>query len=287
MLSATSTTVLPSAAPTLPADLRLEIVTHLPTNRLHEALQWCEDGRHVIEEELRRRVFDALAGFIPLKRCEEFFDRLHECEGAIIGSVVRAVLLVNSSVQPSRPPANLDVVTRLCLDDPMRTFFHELGYDSTVLHPRDRERGYVDLIERFEMVVDGKMNAIIPGSVIVFYPRLTFANDSLAVEGVEGGERTDNLTFAVSDTNAGWTKPCGIYCPTIWRKSVEDRGAASYSWSYLHPDAPKPSYWVKHPHPVEVFCSSEALTWRVHSRCHNSACPNMQLYNARLRYLNP
>lgn len=140
------------------------------------------------------------------------------------------------------------------------------------------------------------MNAITPFQVVSFYPRLTYANESMEVDRVvEPRER--QLSVALTASNAHWTKPCGYYCPMRWRKTFGDPGVATYSWS-PYPRQPK-SDWNNHstlvtvgkwgdklipgwntappPIPTEDLRLQQPLRWRISSTCSNPHCANHQL----------
>ncbi|KAF6754002.1 hypothetical protein DFP72DRAFT_1068854 [Ephemerocybe angulata] len=312
--------------PELSFDEISEVATHLPIHRIGELEMLGDIGPLFVEKEIRRRIRVAVSPYVHPDHFDEFALVLQECEGAIIGSVVREVLLENGSVPMPRRPANLNLVTRLCLEDPMRSFLHGLGYTSVVLDPSERSNESVDLVERFTLDVEherrivimsvsksrairvvlatpftAQMNAITHDRIICLHPRATFANESFVVDGhnLGAGEADDARGFNVLGDNAHWTEPCGLQCPATWRKTPDDKGAAMYSWSLEEAwqstwdptrRLPLRAPFTSRSTTVDsglAFMSAEALTWRARSRCCNMHCPNMQLFERRVRILLP
>ncbi|KAJ3531224.1 hypothetical protein NMY22_g8245 [Coprinellus aureogranulatus] len=84
------------------------------------------------------------------------------------------------------------------------------------------------------------MVAISHDTIVSYYPRLTFANEGLLVNsGVRADDAaTMSITLDEEDveihlSNYHWTKPCGPYCPELWRCNYDDEGALKVHWDGL------------------------------------------------------
>lgn len=167
------------------------------------------------------------------------------------------------------------------------------------------------------------MNAITARSVVSFYPRLVFANESLIFQGHSPIE-PHPYTFTLTSTNSAWTKPCGPYCPMLRRITYGDPGVATYTWSPRLADArlewsgqnawsgsewPAPSVWssttplvrmgewgkryvegwgtTAAPERPTDLRLQELLQWRISNRCNNPHCSNRNQSGERSRYLGP
>lgn len=293
----------------LPSDIVAEVARFLPIDRLVQASFFPNAAPNVAQYELRQRIKDAIEPYIERTAFDDFIEYLRASEGAIVGSVVREVLLLNGPTQPRRKATNLNITTSFGMEGVMRSFLRSQGYRSRALPPSERRSSSVDVIERFDRrtpcetrtillsvsatralsVVlctpySAQMCAITHNSVVCMLPRATLANESLVVEGAPASSNAEDLTFSVIPNNSHWTSPCGLQCPATWRKTPDDDGAAIYSWSM---DDGQFTSWGSVEDDGRSFLRSEPLIWRVHSRCHNDHCPNKVLFEDRSRYLRP
>lgn len=150
------------------------------------------------------------------------------------------------------------------------------------------------------------MNAITAHAVVSFYPRLSMINESLLVDNRDADDAMLH-SFDVTSTNSHWTKPCGLYCPAVWRKSYGDPGVAMYPWNPASkPAKPDSSLPFGNPRPLEIghwgppsmwpplsvpsiqptasptdIRFQEAVRWRIKARCDNPHCPNSVLRSRR------
>lgn len=164
------------------------------------------------------------------------------------------------------------------------------------------------------------MNAITNSSVVSFYPRLAYANESLVVDGYDVPE-PNPYSFTISPSNSGWTKPCGLYCPMLRRITFGDQGVATYPWSH-RPKESRPTTawgapswssssasnnplvnvrnwgerysratrgWRREPSPVRTtdLRLQEPLRWRMSTTCSNPHCSHNVLAEERALYLGP
>lgn len=152
------------------------------------------------------------------------------------------------------------------------------------------------------------MNAITAHNVFSFYPRLTYANESLIFEGQEAIEPLP-YSFVLTEINSKWTKACGVYCPMVPRTTYGDPGCAVYPWSYSASQGHNSKWvadtslvkvgewgrkytaatlgWGREPTVVktEDLRLQELFRWRISSRCYNAHCPNAMLREQRQQYL--
>ncbi|KAF6747084.1 hypothetical protein DFP72DRAFT_854771 [Ephemerocybe angulata] len=301
--------------PIYQGDLLMNMVPHFHWLNLIMLLNFPSPGPEIAEKEIRLRIFDALTPFIPKADIPEFFDVLDMCDGAVIGSVMRQILLSGSSANIS--PFDLNVILAHDREDPLNSFLYRLGYQSSVEEPVkelcgnsvDRvevyRRGTGADIQRITALVSkeeaisvllrspftGQMNALTSTTLGSYYPRLTFRNESLSLEGFDQSTLPASVrppTFALYPDNSHWSNPCGIYCPATWRKTRNDRGLALYRWS-AHPQAESPPQFWGRPAVSDVqqehLWTADLLSWKLCHRCANPNCPNMGLYDSRSQFL--
>lgn len=132
------------------------------------------------------------------------------------------------------------------------------------------------------------MNILTHNSILSFYPGLSFANyglwsDDITLSDEECIEVGLDSAMISIDDNATWSKPCGLYCPMLWRKPLYDRGIAEFSWeSGVNHAGPGGwnSWWDS-----EDMRVIDMVMWRMLARCRNTLCLHAQKYEERSRYV--
>lgn len=100
------------------------------------------------------------------------------------------------------------------------------------------------------------MVAISQDTIASYYPRLTWRNEGIFVNrGVQ--EQSDQALITTPEgielrsDNSHWTKPCGAYCPAVWRHSYDDDGLLKASWICPQEEVEEPE--SKEEMPVELL----------------------------------
>lgn len=138
------------------------------------------------------------------------------------------------------------------------------------------------------------MNAITETTIITLYPRVTFQDEGLVLQGQNMGEvqQMTPSSASLAADNSHWKKECGIYCPEIWRKTYGNKGIAQYPWSQkLACFAPATFAsatfgGIGRGRREKERLLEELLEWRLSARCMNPVCSNKIKHNARAKYLD-
>ncbi|KAJ3531228.1 hypothetical protein NMY22_g8247 [Coprinellus aureogranulatus] len=222
----------------------------------------------LVKTEIRERVYGRLDRFVPSSLAPKFFHRLKSSKGLMIGGVVREALLHNHEKAPT-PTSTLTIAVAQGCESHMQEFVVEdLGYtlvpwnNATPLLELRTDPEAVDEEERYRKEDGGKehfivimiskeqalrvliaadntadMLAISHDTIVSYYPRLLFAGEGMfnntAVEpdDTSGMSITaDGVDIELHANNYHWTKPCGPYCPEIWRWTYDDAGVMKIRW---------------------------------------------------------
>ncbi|KAF6747788.1 hypothetical protein DFP72DRAFT_1074879 [Ephemerocybe angulata] len=75
-------------------------------------------------------------------------------------------------------------------------------------------------------------NVITSTRVYAVYPTLITSRDALRTDVTLAiSPRRPKSSYLLKTSNIKWTGPCGVHCPSLPRKTVGDKGIASFHWS--------------------------------------------------------
>jgi hypothetical protein len=114
-----------------------------------------------------------------------------------------------------------------------------------------------------------QMNAISASTLYCLYPNLatsirslrcTLTGKHLGLGGV--------VPFEYEDDNSEWNEPCGPFCPAVPRKTVGDRGVATFRWN------PEISVPGSRDPETDYLLAEQTLKWKYSKYCRNRRCVN-------------
>lgn len=157
-------------------DILSVIVQYLPWSVVVQVVHWPTPAPLVVEAEKRRRIFTLLDRFIPYNvknpiLLEAFFDRLENCEGAIIGSLPRLLLLSGTDAEKTLPaPRDLNIATSNGSSEAIHDFFEALGYHCSTVAPAPHHSKSVVYVERYTKETDSEVSGLMrPRTSVLTY----------------------------------------------------------------------------------------------------------------------
>lgn len=93
---------------------------------------------------------------------EEFFARLNDCDGAIVGSLPRLVLLSGTAFEQTSPsPRDLNIATMSGCSEAMHDFFENLGYESRTVAASPQHQNTAMHVERLTKEIEGEVSDLV------------------------------------------------------------------------------------------------------------------------------
>lgn len=144
-------------------DILTVLVKHLPWSVLAQVAFWPVPAPRTVGPEKRRRVFQSIRRFVPYTSDdttlpEEFFSRLQQCEGAIIGSIPRLLLLSGTPYESELAEArDLNIATANGGLDPLFDFFEQLGFSGRSALPAPQHQRSAMYLERMTKSTDNEV----------------------------------------------------------------------------------------------------------------------------------
>ncbi|KAF6754003.1 hypothetical protein DFP72DRAFT_1068855 [Ephemerocybe angulata] len=114
-------------------------------------------------------------------------------------------------------------------------------------------------------------NLITSTRVYAVYPTLVTNRDALRTDNTQAtAPRRLKSSYRLQTSNIKWTGPCGVHCPSLSRRTVGDKGIASFHWNadFAIPESRYPD--------TDSLLAQNVLQWRFASRCSNPKCKRFE-----------
>ncbi|RXW13368.1 hypothetical protein EST38_g12485 [Candolleomyces aberdarensis] len=269
-----------------------------------------QEGRRSAQVEIRARLKMVVAPFVPSERFASFMNLLQITGTIIIGSVARRLFTINSAFiqdidEPEvkryttsanlnlcTPPGKRDLVVRWLTNEKFLTWSPsgdrrqaarglEVVASSFMTGCRDVKgsKHFVTVTESRGSVLavvlsstyTAQTNAISATRLYCFYPNLITSEFSLRSDIAKHHlHRRSSIGFKLQSSNRSWQAPCGPVCPATTRKTIGDKGVASFVWD--------PSVHVPQSRHEETdyLLAQVSLRFRFSKVCRNMFCRNYE-----------
>ncbi|KAJ2919812.1 hypothetical protein MD484_g572, partial [Candolleomyces efflorescens] len=264
-------------------------------------------GREIAQREMGVRIKTMLHPFIKPDEYDRFMNALHTVGGGVMGSVARQILACNAPFM-NRAIAgettrfyqaeNLNIVVPFGKLTPFTKALEEFGYDGipqfknifpafdeTVASVCDMEREdevagqtlKLTLTESLGGImqvmlaapISAQSNLITPTRIYSQFPNLVTMATALRTDNLRARfTRRTVVCYDMETSNRNWTYPCGALCPAKYRKSVGDKGVASFVWNSTR-IVPRTRF-----QDTDYLLAESILAWRYSIRCRNLNCDN-------------
>ncbi|KAF5331978.1 hypothetical protein D9611_009022 [Ephemerocybe angulata] len=269
-----------------------------------EAFYYCTELMGLAQTATEIILKHILCPFILLHQFYDFLEKMNDTGAGIMGSVARRMLATNSMMMQHAIKVkdfrylrsnDLNIVVPKGSLDAMVEWFTAHSYDawdtevvskpyvgsvrrmvSATRQPQNGvPRARITISESLgnvmQVILASNMtcqtNLVTSTRVYAVYPTLVTDQHALKTDITSLiSPRRPRPPYLLRTSNFRWTGPCGFHCPSLPRKTVGDKGIASFLWNTRYP-IPESRY-----SDTDSLLAQSILQWRFAKRCGNPKC---------------
>jgi hypothetical protein len=112
-------------------------------------------------------------------------------------------------------------------------------------------------------------NLVMPTRLYSQFPNLVTVPTALRTDNSRARfPHRASVCYDIETTNHKWSYPCGPLCPARYKKSVGDKGVASFMWNSSR-NVPPTRF-----QDTDYLLAESVLAWKYSIRCRNLNCDN-------------